>query len=354
VECLERLAPEDRLLRRDGHRYVEEFSTRSRLVQREFWRPQSSGEIAAIHHFDLPRQMEWMHLKREGVCFYALGATSKRLTLLRGFWDEEIQSLSWPCTAVSARQGLIFEPTYEAGRQVALAVLSRPALVTQQFPPLDTGLRGACVVGTPSWLAPQQYPFAFGDDVVWSAYLAAGQAVLSCYDKEGRLLRTLDVTRTLLEKAERNPQTRLCLASLQRTVVVALGNRLVFVEGSRQMHGRDLPGQVTGLAPALPHTRQGVAVMLDRGAVLAWSGDDECHDLDQDLPSPRGAFVPGSELVLVSGHQGRVFQLDDPAGIKSKSFKHASGGPMVGVCATGVRGQFAVLSRTGKMTMYGV
>src|SRR6185369_18051866 len=98
---------------------------------------------------------------------------------------------------------------------------------------------------------------------------------------------------------------QLCLAGLRNGVAIALGNRLVFWqdEGQPRLTRVELPGQVTGLVPALPHTRQGVLALLEQGAALRWMGTEAVLQIEPDLASPLGAFVPGGPLVLVSGRQ---------------------------------------------------
>src|SRR6185503_17736594 len=123
-----------------------------------------------------PRQMQWLHLRRDWHWFYAVGITPKRLTLVRGSWEGELQSLSWDCPAEVARSGLVFEPTRELGRNVALATLSGAPLAQKRFPATDIFLGQECVAGRPSWLPSQGFPFAFGEDAVWSGHVAAGRA----------------------------------------------------------------------------------------------------------------------------------------------------------------------------------
>ena len=100
----------------------------------------------------------------------------------------------------------------------------------------------------------------------------------------------------------------------------------------------ELPGQVTGLLATLPHTRQGIVALLEYGAVMLWFGADGVIELDRDLPSPMGAFVPGVPLVLVSDR--RMVLLDvDSSGVRR-------------VTRVGLTGQFALLGHGGEITIY--
>jgi len=205
--------------------------------------------------------------------------------------------------------------------------------------------------GRPAWLPSPGFPFAFGEDAVWSGHVAAGRAILSCHDKSGKLQRTIDVTGDLLNDAERNESTRLCLTALTTGAAIALGNRLVFTGKDGGLQRLMLPGQVVGLFATLRHTRQGIAVMLEHGALLHWIGDSGFTELDRDIASPMGAFVPGGPLVLLSGNRLVLLEVDS-RGVQKVTRVEATGRSLVGVSATASPGHFAVLAANGEITVY--
>jgi tetratricopeptide (TPR) repeat protein len=353
LEHLVRLAPQDRLLSRDANRYLAERRSAELRARRVTPPPLPSpgARPEIVRRFELPRQIQWLHLRREDGWFYALGVTAKRLTLLRGTWDGEYQSLSWACPAEAVRHGFVFEPTAEQGRAVALARCDGPALAQLRFPATDLFFNRECIAGTPSWLPTQGYPFAMGDGVVWTVHLATGRAVLSCYDKtRGQLQQTFDLTHDLLRDATRTEQTRLSLAAMDGGVAVALGNRLMLIEGTT-LTPVELPGQVVRLVATIPNTRRGVAAMLHAGAVMYWAGADGYLELDRDLESPIGAFVPGGPLVLVSGQRVLLLELDS-RGVYGVVKFELTGHRAVGVRAAANPGEFGVLGEHGEMTVY--
>ena len=352
VACLTHLAPEDRLLVRDGNRHLAERRSVEHRAQRAN-PPPLPGSLPTLHRrFELPRQIQWLRLRREWHWFFALGITPKRLTLLRGVWEGEFQSVSWECPAETVRGGLVFEPTGERGASVALATLSGSPLCLQRFPAADAFFGQECLAGTPSWLAQGSAPYAFGEDAAWSVHVAAGCGILSCHDKRGLLRRTIDVTDALLREAQRGPATRLCLAALSNgAAAIALGNRLVLTREDGRLERVELPGQVVGLCPTLPYARQGVALMLEHGAVMYWCGAGGLIELDRDVASPMGAFVPGGPLVLISGSRAVLLEVDS-RGVQSVRRMELPGQRPVGVSATDSPGQFAVLGAQGEMSLY--
>jgi tetratricopeptide (TPR) repeat protein len=352
LEHLVRLAPQDRLLSRDANRYLADrrgMELRSRRVTP----PPAPGDKPVVHRrFELPRQIQWLHLRREWHWFFALGVTAKRVTLLRGVWEGESQSLSWDCPAEAVKQGIVFEPTGEQGKAVALARMDGSQFGQKRFPAADIFFNQECLAGTPSWLPTQGSPFAIGEDAVWTVHLATGRAILSSYDKvRGKLQRTIDITDDLLGNATRTEDTRLSLTAVANTVAVALGNRLVFTRDDGGITRLELPGQAVRLVATIPNTRKGVAVLLHHGAVMFWVGADTCLELDRDIQSPMGAFVPGGPLVLVSGSKLLTLEVDS-RGVHSVTRVEIDRQPIVGVCATSTPGEFAVLSERGEMIVY--
>ncbi len=354
MECLVRLAPQDRLLVRDSNRYLLARRDRELRAHRVTPKPTTGNRPVVERRFELPRQMEWLQLRSEWHGFFALGVTAKRLTMVRGIWEGEIQSVSWNCSAVLVRNAaLVFEPTREQGREVALAIASGVRLEPKHFPASDLFFGRDCVAGTPDWLPEHDFPIAFGEETVWSVHVAVGRAVLSCHDQRGTLRRTMDVTSDLLAEADRTERSRLCLKAIGNNAAIALGNRLVLTRSDGGLTRVELPGQVVGLLPTLPHTRPGVAVMLEHGAAMHWVGATDLIGLDRDLASPQGTFVPGGPLVLLSRFQLWLIEVDS-AGVHQVTRLELTGQHPIAVCATSNPGQFAVLGAKGEMTVYRV
>lgn len=351
LEHLVRLAPQDRLMSRDANRYLatqRSAALRAHRVEP----PHPAGKKPVVHRrIELPRQIRWSQLRGESHWFYVLGTTPKRLTVLRGIWEGQFQSLSWDCPAEAVKNGFVFEPMADRGHSVALARADGTTLPQKRFPAADLFFNQECIAGTPL-LPPQAFPLTIGEDALWSVHLAGQRAIVSCYDKMPvRLQRTIDVTDELLNNAERTPETRLSLAVLGNTFAVALGNRLVLTRGDGGLKQVALPGQAIGLVATIPNTRRGVAVMLNHGAVLHWVGSDGCIELDRDIQSPKGAFIPGGPLVLVSGTQGVLLEADS-RGVHSVVRSELASQRIAGICSTTSPAEFAVLNESGELIVY--
>lgn len=350
TDCLVRLAPEDRLLARDANRHIAARRA-AELHRRRTTPPPLPGRTPRVlRRFDLPAQIEWLEVRTEGNWFYALGVTAKRLTVLRGIWEGEFQSLSWECPREIVKGGMVFEPTCDAGNGLALAPFANFPLEEKTFPAADLFFNRRCVAGTPAWLPAAARPFAIGEDGAWSIHVAGGQGILSVYTKRGELLRTMEVTAPLLESAERGPGARLCLVPLQLGAVLALGNRLVHAcAGAFERH--NLPGPILRLQPTLPHTRPGVVALLEHGAHLHWRDGRDMIELERDLAAPRAAFVHGGPLVLLSGTQAVLLDVTGQ-GVKTIARFDAGSRNAIAICPTATRGQFAVFDPSGQVTIF--
>jgi hypothetical protein len=352
TERLIRLAPEDRLLARDANRHLVERRNAELLALRTAPSLPASKKPVIVRRFELPRQIEWAQLRAEWHWFFAVGFTRKRMTILRGVWEGEFQSLTWDWN----HSLTLFEPTADRGKTLAITTLTTVPVHRKIFPASDALFNQECSVGTPTWtLRGLNICMAFEADGVWTLNSDQNRRlILSCHDKRGHLQRTLDITDPIHEGRDSNPGNGIWnMAALAQGVAVATDNRLVLTQPDGKLVSLTLPHQAERLCPTLPHTRQGVAIMLKHGAVMHWRGTQELIELDRDIASPRAAFVPGGPLVLVSGSQGILLEVDARGVHGVTRFELTSKNP-VGVCSTSNPGQFAVLDAKGEMVVYQV
>lgn len=353
TSLLVRLAPEDRLLARDGNRFLalrreSEVRARRRVTAPP---PLPGNPPTVIRRFELPRQIQWRRLRNEWHWFYALGSTPKRLTIIRGIWEGEQQSLSWPIEASLRFEEFLFEPSAERGALLTADVLERKA-----FPASDSFFNQKCVVGAADQVSGNACSaVTFTEDLVWTLNAGLDSIVLSCFSHRFKLIKTLDVSAALEEGTDRRSNPRYFIAAVKNIVAVATGNRLVLVEPAAQFEKSftrlELPGEVTGLVPTLPHTRAGVAVLLEHGAVMQWLGQSGLMELDRDIPSPNAAFIPGGPLALAAADRMILLEVDSQ-GVHKVTRTNLPGSSCVGVCATSQPGQFALLNASGEMTVY--
>jgi tetratricopeptide (TPR) repeat protein len=355
VRQLYRLAPNDRLLTRDGNRHLA--NRRAREIALRGASPvkpaPADRELKVVRTLDLPRQIEWICARANGPWFFAAGITPRHLTLLRGTWDGEFQSLTWNCSATAVKQGLLCEPVNQPGnRRVIISVAGHDNLKEQFFPP-DLYISRSCVAGTPDWLSCLFYPFTVADCNLWSTHVAGGKAVLSCYAVGGGLLRTIDITSDLLDGATRTSNSRLCIGHIDQGAVLALGDRLLLSRGDGPMDRVELPGDAKGLVPTLRHTRPGVLVLLEHGALMHWLGHENLIEMDKDTAWISAAWTASGKLVLVSAREICLVDVDT-RGIHAVKRTAWHGKPPVAVIAAGEPCHFAVFTAHGDVAVFNI
>ena len=354
MEYLLRSAPEDRLLARDTHRHLaSRRQSEAQHVPIRIATDANSKQPTVVRKIELPRPIKWFHLRAESNWFFALGATPMRLTLLRGIWDGQFQSLSWSCDTELARENmLLFEPMADRAKTVALTIPFTGPLNKKVFPATDLFFGQETIVATPSWLTTEHgWIFAFAEEAVWSVASPQGRWIISSHDKQGHLFWTLDITADLLEGVQQSSGAQLSLVALAQGAAVAFGNRLLITQPDGTMARIELPGQAIGLRATLPHTRQGVVVTLEHGAAMYWRGSGELLELERDMPSPMACFVPGGPLVLLSGTQGALLEVD-ARGVHGVTRFNTGVARPTGLCATGENGEFAILDRQGDLVIF--
>jgi tetratricopeptide (TPR) repeat protein len=354
VRVLSSLAPHDRLLARDGNRFVANVREREDRARRLVLPAAATQSVQPklIRTFELPRPIRWMRVRSDAPWFYAAGLSGKRLTVVRGVWEGDIQSASWSFGGVAAGHALILEPVRNGKEhQLIVSAPAREAFKVQSFPATDLFFSRSCSAGTPAWIPQNIFPVAASDSAIWSVHIASGQAILSCYDFEGALVQTLDITTELLSDATRTEETRLCLTAFSAGAAVALGDRLVVLHRDGATSQFQLPGQVKELLPPLPHARVLIVALLVHGATLHCLGSDYLVELSRDTAFLSGTWIPSGKLVLIAEGEGRLLDVDSRGVHGVKRFA-ATSQDWFAVSPAGEPDEFAVFSPAGYVSVF--
>ena len=313
----------------------------------------SGDEPRLVRRFELPRPFHWLRARAAWPCFYAAGVSAKRLTVVRGAWDGELQSASWNCPGLGLASALIVEPVCGWEPHLIVSVPGRDAFKHQPFPATDRSFAQPCAAGTPTWLAPDAFPVAANDTGIWSVHVASGQAVLSCFHFNGMLLSSLDITEALLGGATRTEETRACLTACPAGAAVALGDRLVIVLRDRTVLKYQLPGQVTQLLPPLEYPRVMFAALLVHGATIYCLGAEHLTELSRDGAFVGGAWTRSGKLILITEREGRILKVDERGAHSVKRFAGTDRDWFAALPA-GEPDEFAIFGASGRVTVYQV
>jgi tetratricopeptide (TPR) repeat protein len=351
VQTLNSLAPQDRLLARDGNRYLTQLRTRELPVKRRPTLPSiGTREPTLLRRIELPRQIQWFAMRSAGRFFFAAGHSRSRLTVARGLWTGEIQTSSWACESIDLPQRLIFEPVKTGPSELIVSILGTALLKRQIFPATDLFYADACLASTPDWFPRDLFPVVVHEGSVWSVHVAAGRAVLSCFSHTGRLLSTSDISDGLLNDATRTEATRLSIAANRSGTALALGDRLYLPQSSSTQQ-LQLPAQATKLISTLPHTREAFVVLMEHGAALHWHNSKELTELDRDMLWRDAAWTRSGKLVLLGDDDLQALDVDS-RGVHAVQRKNLAESGCQAVVSGGEPNEFAVLYENGQISIF--
>lgn len=370
VETVTKLAPEDRLLARDGNRF---------LARRKSPRPAAPPAIPArgddhrrpvvVHQFRLPGRVRWRDVAARGGEFYAAGlGQGGAAHLLRGRWDGATQSdclpnppPAWsdlvPCpnlphvSAVPAWSG-----AGAGGGRAGAAGRTGAAFV---FPP--TGAFADRVeVETPAWLPVDGAVALFYDEaaIAWVVQVRPdGQATLATHDPfTGAVLATYplgeyDVAANVADDTSTLPLPPRIVVRSGKLFAVWPGGVLRFDPAAGPTVA-SLPRPVLWLAASAPFTRVRVAAAMTEGGVVLWEDGRE-QPFGEGMAAPRVAFTRGGLLIALTADEGRVYQTDG-TGLKLQSPFRGPGGMPLAVVPTPRINEFAVFMPDGVVRVYQV
>lgn len=351
------LAPTDRLLSRDVNRYREQHRGQRRaLVSLLASAPAvpSPGAVAqVVRRFEMPHRGEWIGMRECADTLLAVGVGSGEVRLVVLVEEQPLTTAHWKVEPDAVRrQGVLCEPLDPQGFTVLLALGGEP-LAELDLPVWDGQRRIQVVAGTPAWLPVGALAVASGDEMVWSCHVTEGRVILNAWDRSGTLRGTEDLSGVLLEGTQMDEASRVRMAAVGNTLVVAFGNRLIVGADVSGRVALDVPATVIGLVSTRRHLRRGVVVLMATGAVMHWFGTPGFIELDADMAEPTAAFVAGGPLVLLSGNDALLLEVGGN-GVSRVGRMRVEGTEAVGVVGLPRAGEFAVLLRAGQVLVYRV
>jgi tetratricopeptide (TPR) repeat protein len=348
------LAPTDRLLSRDVNRYREQHRGQRRALVSRLASVLPAAAVAQIvRRFEMPDRGGWIGMRECGDTLLAVSVGSGEIRLDVLLEEQHLTTARWTVEPdVLRRHGVLWEPLDAEGFRVALALGSEP-LSELKLPVSDGRRKIQVVAGTPSWLPAGTLALAAGDEATWTCHVSEERVILNSWLLSGALLRTEDLSAALLEGTQMDEGSRVRMAAVGNTLVAAFGNRLIVGADASGRVSLDVPATIIGLVPTRRHLRRGVVVLMTTGAVLHWFGTPGFIELDTDMAEPMAAFVAGGPLVLLSGNEAVLLDVEG-SGVRHVGRMRIEGTEAVGVVGLPRTGEFAVLLRAGQVLVYRV
>ncbi len=354
VSAVVRLDPEDRLLARDGARYLAALQNAKTTLQASRPARALRQPNVLISSFHLGADVEWKSVVGQDQPFFAFGVRDDRLVLLRGNWDGRVQIFQ-SSARYSETLPFWMEPIPE------LNLLSMGGLMYDQsfVMPADKNFPQPIAIGDPEFLKALS-PLAIVRDengVVWTVlrdeddrriqlngYAAATGAVVS--------VRTIE-----LATPRSQSDCPVMIAAQGGHVLIGHGTQVLNcqtnVRGQMDRQSIDLPSACIGLVTTFPMTRLRVAVMCTEGVMLLWPAEERSFRFAQDQSSPLATFTRGAHLVVASRGKVQVYQTSaDFRATRIAEFDTGSNDALLAILPGGGPNDFALIYVNGLVKVF--
>ncbi|MCO6046613.1 hypothetical protein NG895_22165 [Aeoliella sp. ICT_H6.2] len=353
VTVLLRLDPSDRLLRRDGWRFVDKRSDASQPLQPVLARTKKN-QLQLVRRFELGLDGVWRSAISLGEFIIAAGVMEGRVVFARLHGNGEVEKCltAWPRMAVPSDTAVVMH-----GGQSPLRVYSigEPALPEKQVFSITGSGTGAVTAGTPRGL-----------DVVWG--VAAGKTghtwaianrddpALVCVDSEGAVIST----QSLLAAVDAPWDLVSHPIPMHATgdhLVIAVGYKLLSVKNGQVEQLEVLPDRVIELVGGSPYAAPVLAACMESGvAVVRLGYDGYVRTVAQDLQKPTallnsGGFLIAADKGTIQSHElgGLKTYRSDKQGYAEAN--HSTGKP-IAILPAEQTNRFTLVSETGVISVY--
>jgi tetratricopeptide (TPR) repeat protein len=347
VQCVTRLSAEDRLLQRDGNRFIEKATDRPRPLP--LARGTSTHAPQLLRQFELHPKARWFSVVSQGDAFFALGRlhpVGNTYGLLHGDVGGKMQAIR---IAEENDLSLYLVP----GRTIPNVIL-----VTQQGKVLDLNetlpsapsFATPATIGRPSWM-----PAEGVRGICFSEYHSAlvlheaeGLGVSAFSLSAGRLLARHALADDLA--AQFSGPTVMATIKGYR-LLVSGGNQALQMSPMGNPTLIDLPHAGKEIAISPVFTRARFAVTMREGAMVIWPDDNKHQVVGTTLFDPVAAFLRDGTLLLISADAGLAFNTHGGKVTHLATFS-GPGRPPIAVLPTEAMDEFAVFTTDGVVRVY--
>lgn len=362
-DALTKLAPDDKLLARDVSRFTALRNEGLRTSHRIEPLHKLSGPIL-VRTLELPKGIFWHTVKSCGRHFIAAGSGLDQQSgrqhscrgnpfLLRGDWEGAFQTLEWSKPAVDAMPSLL-EFDEEIARPARIFITPGPTrplvrLPEKAFPAADR-FPGTIPAGTPDWLPDDLVAICTRGHMAW-LLRDSGDGLVEC-----RLVYGTCVSSLGLGGVFAGQLGAIFVSSLlsQRDFLwVSAKQRLCLFRAGELAGNWEAETDIVSLVPSAPNLPLCALARLAKGVSLHWTDalKERTETLCEELVAPLAAFTANGTLVLVSGTEGRICDVNQRGVAGINSFTLLKGRPLAVVRAEGPN-QFAVFYDNGTAQLF--
>jgi hypothetical protein len=356
-DALTKLAPDDKLLGRDVSRFMVKHNERLRTSHRIEPLHKISGPLL-VRSFDLPKAIAWHTVKSCGRHFFAAGngldrhSGRRKLFLLRGDWEGAFQTIRWPEPVVRPPPLLLeFDEEITRARIIITPGPSRPLwrLPEKAFPAADR-FAGVIPAGTPDWLPEDLVAICTRGLMAW-LLRDSGDGLVECRSLDGTLVSSLGLSGVFAGQLSAFLH---CSLITQRDFLwVSAKQRLCLFRKGEMIGNWEAETDILSLVPSAPNLPLCLLARLGKGVSLHWIDalKERTETLCEQLTAPLAAFTADGTLILISGEEGRICDVNQRAVGRISAFTLLEGMPIAVVRAQGPN-QFAVFYDNGTAQVF--
>ncbi len=365
VRLLPGLAPDDRLLTHDAHRFLDLHKPKAPSLPTPRLEPKvivpagtHSATLEMLAEFHLPNsRAQWLCATPVSGGFCVAGISRGGVDLLRCTFEGASQTVRWNNTEPPeyGSREFILSASTRPDEYVFLAGVHAPPLPEHELPPTDVfaGLRA----GSPGWLADPVSAAAFATDrTLWVLRPTPTGAVISGFQRRGQLVASFPAPPITLAQTENDGPLRMPrahLAAAGQEVIFAAGSSLHRCGTSAQAPLAEFDEQIIGLEPAPAWGAPHVAVLLETRVAICWLGvhHGRVHVIDADVAEAVAGFTNDRLLVALTTEHGFLFDADSRGRLRSARFGWR-GAPPLAVMRGPIARSFIVVDVNGKVRIF--
>ncbi len=331
----------DRLLRRDGNRFVTQRRPKPASLPALALRPRADKprtiKPELVHQFELARDVTWSTAVWAGEKFYAAGRRRDAIIFMGGRWTGKLESATFAGEHSTAP--IILEPSTPSRPASRLLAVNMATHRCMQINDMHSA-------STPR-LPAEIYGLACDDGCTFVVHRLPDKSwVLSTVDSStGETRSTCDLSIPDLGTTPTNP------------IPIVASRNHIFVAYRHQMMCRSYNTWkdvvsvrlINSLVASDPRTRLRVAVVYDEGGMIIWPGEHE-QPFAEGMTDPMVTFTRRGTLVALNGTEGRLYRTDEKSVQYIATFAHQT--DILALMPTSHLDEFAVLSRDGTIRIF--
>ena len=316
LSAIRQLVPEDRLLGRDCHRYLQPPTPPLRPPAPRPRAPRRA--LRLVHTIRLPKGVEWCAATVSGKAIYAAGVLGRKLYAVRSGWQNvDGRSLTWILDKQFHQPTVIVSAAPNGDSHVLLHVVGEPPLVNvQSMPPTDQFSEQVQIGPTKGLWSETLAAARVQDGTTWIVELRNMEICLVAIGPQGEQVSTEVVRDVSLPSTPFYGGGRADFRGMHARnskVYLGLDNRVITFDPSPSEEILELRYAVRSLVGSAPHTRPRIAATFEEGGEVFWDDFEKTtiQPFATGMANPIACFNRGGYLIAACADGCEVYATQD-------------------------------------------